>query len=154
MPEVYALEGKTMRPLTAHNRALNAGIAWSPVRDFAATASDGSEVHGILTLPAGYVPGQRYPTVLWIHGGPTAQDAHDRYDAAMDRRAGLCRARGQLSRQFGPGRCLWAAIAADWGNKEVLDLMPPSIGRWRRALPIPRALALAGGAMAAFSPII
>lgn len=123
MPEVYALDGKTMRALTAHNRMLNAGIAWSPVRDFAATASDGSEVHGILTLPAGYVQGQRYPTVLWIHGGPTAQDAHEidtmrQWIAAQGYAVLAVNYRGSSGR----GDAYGAAIAADWGNKEVLDL--------------------------------
>lgn len=123
MPEVYALEGKALRPLTAHNRALNAAIAWSPVRDFAATASDGSEVHGMLTLPAGYVAGQRYPTVLWIHGGPTAQDAHEidtmrQWIAAQGYAVLGVNYRGSSGR----GDAYGTAIAADWGNKEVLDL--------------------------------
>jgi dipeptidyl aminopeptidase/acylaminoacyl peptidase len=123
MPEVYALEGKTMRALTAHNRALSASIAWSPVRDFSATASDGSEVHGLLTLPAGYVQGQRYPTVLWIHGGPTAQDAHEidtmrQWIAAQGYAVLAVNYRGSSGR----GNAYGTAIAADWGNKEVLDL--------------------------------
>jgi dipeptidyl aminopeptidase/acylaminoacyl peptidase len=123
MPEVYALEGKALRALTSHNRALGAGIAWSPVRDFAATASDGSEVHGLLTLPAGYVQGQRYPTVLWIHGGPTAQDAHEvdtmrQWIAAQGYAVLAVNYRGSSGR----GDAYGSVIAADWGNKEVLDL--------------------------------
>lgn len=123
MPEVYALEGKAMRALTAHNSKLSAGIAWSPVHDFAATASDGSEVHGLLTLPAGYVQGQRYPTVLWIHGGPTAQDTHEidtmrQWIAAQGYAVLAVNYRGSSGR----GDAYGTAIAADWGNKEVLDL--------------------------------
>ncbi len=123
MPEVYAMEGKALRALTAHNRALGAGIAWSPVRDFSATASDGSEVHGMLTLPAGYVEGQRYPTVLWIHGGPTAQDSH-----AIDTMRQWIAAQGfavlavNYRGSSGRGDAYGTGIAADWGNKEVLDL--------------------------------
>jgi dipeptidyl aminopeptidase/acylaminoacyl peptidase len=123
MPEVYALEGKTMRTLTAHNSAMSARIAWSEVRDFSATASDGSEVHGMLTLPAGYVPGKRYPTVLWIHGGPTAQDAHE-----IDANRQLLAAHGyavlgvNYRGSSGRGDDYAKVIAADWGNKEVLDL--------------------------------
>ena len=123
MPEVYALEGKGMRALTTHNSKLGAGIAWSPVRDFAATASDGSEVHGMLTLPAGYAQGQRYPTVLFIHGGPTAQDAHEidtmrQWIAAQGYAVLAVNYRGSSGR----GDAYGTAIAADWGNKEVLDL--------------------------------
>ena len=123
MPEVYALVGKAMRALTAHNSKLGASIAWSPVRDFAATTSDGSEVHGLLTLPVGYVEGQRYPTVLWIHGGPTAQDAHEidtmrQWIAAQGYAVLAVNYRGSSGR----GDAYGTAIAADWGNKEVLDL--------------------------------
>lgn len=123
MPEVYALEGGAMRALTAHNRALGASVAWSPVRDFAAKASDGSEVHGILTLPAGYVQGQRYPTVLWIHGGPTGQDTHEtdtirQWIAAQGYAVLAVNYRGSSGR----GDAYGTVLAADWGNKEVLDL--------------------------------
>ncbi|MBX9663499.1 S9 family peptidase [Novosphingobium sp.] len=123
MPELYVVEGGAMRVLTAHNRALNAGIAWSPVRDFAAKTSDGSEVHGLLTLPAGYAEGQRYPTVLWIHGGPTAQDAHEidtmrQWIAAQGYAVLAVNYRGSSGR----GDAYGTSIAADWGNKEVLDL--------------------------------
>src|SRR2546422_11673122 len=30
--------------------------------------------------PAGFVPGQRYPALLSIHGGPHAQDGHNFFD--------------------------------------------------------------------------
>lgn len=38
-------------------------------------SSDGLEISGILYKPLGYQAGVRYPTVLWIHGGPEGQDA-------------------------------------------------------------------------------
>lgn len=34
--------------------------------------SDAFDVDGVLTYPVGYVAGQKYPLVLYIHGGPTA----------------------------------------------------------------------------------
>ena len=34
-------------------------------------ARDGLEIEGLLTYPAGYEKGRRYPMVLVIHGGPT-----------------------------------------------------------------------------------
>lgn len=36
------------------------------------TSTDGQEVGGILILPVGYEEGQRYPTVVQIHGGPSS----------------------------------------------------------------------------------
>jgi dipeptidyl aminopeptidase/acylaminoacyl peptidase len=49
------------------------GIAPPQVVHF--KGKDGLAVSGILYLPPGYKPGTRYPTVLWIHGGPEGQDA-------------------------------------------------------------------------------
>ena len=37
-------------------------------------SSDGTMVGGVLTKPVGYQPGQRYPLVVSIHGGPAAAD--------------------------------------------------------------------------------
>ncbi len=36
-------------------------------------SSDGMDVEGVLTYPAGYTPGTRYPLVVEIHGGPSWQ---------------------------------------------------------------------------------
>src|SRR5262249_33315515 len=55
-------------------------------RNFAATglrdpevvryaSKDGLEISGILYKPLGFQSGQRYPAVLWIHGGPEGQDS-------------------------------------------------------------------------------
>jgi dipeptidyl aminopeptidase/acylaminoacyl peptidase len=35
---------------------------------------DGVEVEGVLTLPVDYRPGQRYPLIVAIHGGPASAD--------------------------------------------------------------------------------
>lgn len=38
------------------------------------TSSDGISVGGVLTYPVGYTPGQRYPLIVAIHGGPASAD--------------------------------------------------------------------------------
>jgi len=38
------------------------------------TSTDGKEVGGVLILPVDYQPGQRYPLVVSIHGGPAGAD--------------------------------------------------------------------------------
>jgi dipeptidyl aminopeptidase/acylaminoacyl peptidase len=37
-------------------------------------ADDGLTLSGILYYPPGYTAGNRYPAVLWVHGGPEGQD--------------------------------------------------------------------------------
>jgi dipeptidyl aminopeptidase/acylaminoacyl peptidase len=38
-------------------------------------SKDGLEIEGLLVKPVGYNPGQRYPTIAYIHGGPAGQFA-------------------------------------------------------------------------------
>jgi dipeptidyl aminopeptidase/acylaminoacyl peptidase len=85
---------------------------------------DGTEVHGLLTLPTGYVAGKRYPLLLLIHGGPDGQDAH----AFVPQRQ-LFAGRGyavlnvNYRGSHGRGKAYQQAIFADWGQKEVVDLL-------------------------------
>lgn len=128
LSEVLALNGARATPLSAHNATISAQVAWAPVIDFAARADDGNEVHGMLIQPAGYRVGQRYPTVLLIHGGPTSQDTHD-LDASggmMVRQWLSAHGYAVLAVNYrgssGRGMDYASTIAADWGNKEVRDL--------------------------------
>jgi dipeptidyl aminopeptidase/acylaminoacyl peptidase len=131
--EVQALEatGTTLRVLTAHNSALFGELALGTMEDLRFRSRDGSEVHGILHKPPGFVAGRRYPLVLWIHGGPNGQDEHGITLAGstpgMVRR--LLASRGYLvlgvnyRGSSGRGQAFARAIHGDWGNKEVQDLL-------------------------------
>jgi dipeptidyl aminopeptidase/acylaminoacyl peptidase len=48
--------------------------ALGETREITWTSTDGVSVGGVLTLPVGYQPGQRYPLIVAIHGGPAAAD--------------------------------------------------------------------------------
>jgi dipeptidyl aminopeptidase/acylaminoacyl peptidase len=49
-------------------------LALGAAREITWTSTDGKPVGGVLTLPVGYVPGQRYPLIVAIHGGPASAD--------------------------------------------------------------------------------
>ena len=123
-PEIFALEGKSLRKLTSHNDALMAQLNLVAAEDLSAKTSDGNDVHSLLTMPLGYTAGTKAPMLLWMHGGPTAQDSH-RF--AADRQ--LLAARGLAVLQVnyrgstGRGHDYSYAINADWGDKEVKDLL-------------------------------
>ena len=122
-PEIYALEGKSLRKLTHHNDALVANLVLAPTTDLSAKASDGSEVHSLLTMPIGYTPGTKAPMVLFIHGGPTGQDAHGfRPDRQLFAAHGYAMLNVNYRGSTGRGHAYSEAINADWGDKEVLDL--------------------------------
>ena len=40
------------------------------------TARDGLELEGVLIYPLNYVEGRRYPTIMYVHGGPEAHESN------------------------------------------------------------------------------
>ncbi len=123
-PEIYALEGARLRKLTTHNDALIATLSLAPAEDLSAKASDGNEVHGLLTMPVGYTPGTKVPMLLRIHGGPTAQDAHGfNPERQLFAAHGYAVLNVNYRGSTGRGHAYSEAINADWGDKEVLDLL-------------------------------
>ena len=51
-----------------------ANVALGPVRAVDWTAKDGTKLQGIVTFPAGFVEGKRYPYLVLPHGGPEGND--------------------------------------------------------------------------------
>jgi dipeptidyl aminopeptidase/acylaminoacyl peptidase len=123
-PEIYSLEGGTLHKLTSHNDEAVASLNLASTEELSAKTSDGNEVHSLLTMPVGYKAGTKVPMLLFIHGGPTGQDAHE-FDPYRQIFAGHGYAvlnvnyRGSTGR----GHAYSYAINADWGHKEVIDLM-------------------------------
>jgi dipeptidyl aminopeptidase/acylaminoacyl peptidase len=123
-PEIYALEEKKLRKLTSHNDALMAQLELVPAEDLSAEAADGSEVHALLTMPVGYKSGTKAPMLLWIHGGPASQDEH-RFapDRQLFASHGFAVLQVNYRGSTGRGHDYSLAINADWGDKEVKDLL-------------------------------
>jgi dipeptidyl aminopeptidase/acylaminoacyl peptidase len=129
--EVFALEAGRLRPLSAHNQALFAELSLGPVADIAFTSRDGTEIHGQIVRPPGFVVGRRYPTILWIHGGPDGQDDHsltlESYGPQLERQLFATHGYVVLAINYrgstGRGADFAHAITADWGHKEVEDLL-------------------------------
>lgn len=64
------IDGRNERQLTHFNAALNAEIAWPDAERFTYESVGGLEIEAWLQKPYGYDPSQKYPLVLYIHGGP------------------------------------------------------------------------------------
>jgi dipeptidyl aminopeptidase/acylaminoacyl peptidase len=122
--EVQAFENGVLRPLTHHNDALFGELKLGSTEEFSCKAKDGSEVHGLLVKPPDYEPGRKYPTLLRIHGGPNGQDSHAfSFERQMFAANGYVVVNVNYRGSSGRGEKYQTAIAADWGNKEVLDLL-------------------------------
>lgn len=122
--EVVAIEHGVVRRLTHANDDWLAGISLGHVEEFTSRSADGTEVHGLLTTPPGYVAGRRYPTLLRIHGGPDGQDQHEfDFEPQVLAAAGYAIIQVNYRGSAGRGAVYQKAILADWGHKEVLDLL-------------------------------
>jgi dipeptidyl aminopeptidase/acylaminoacyl peptidase len=121
--EVYAMEGGALRQLTHQNDALFAEINVATTEDVSFKSKDGTEVHGLLTKPVGYVAGSKVPLLLRIHGGPNGQDQHS---FSMERQLFAANGYAVLAVNYrgssGRGQKYSRAIFADWGHYEVEDL--------------------------------
>jgi dipeptidyl aminopeptidase/acylaminoacyl peptidase len=129
--EVYALEEGRLRALSAHNVRLLGELALGTVDDVRFKSDDGTEIHGLLVKPPDFAPGRRYPLIVWIHGGPVGQDDHslefqgdsDQLERQLFASHGYLVLAVNYRGSSGRGRAFARSIFADWGHKEVEDLL-------------------------------
>jgi dipeptidyl aminopeptidase/acylaminoacyl peptidase len=122
--EVYVFENGTLRQVTHHNDALFAELMLGTTEDFTSKSKDGTEVHGIVVKPASYQAGRRYPMLLLIHGGPNGQDEHNfSFERQFFAANGYVVLAVNYRGSSGRGSAYQKAIFAEWGNKEVIDLI-------------------------------
>ena len=124
--EIYkpSTDRNGLTQLTHHNDALVDTLQIGETEDVSFKSKDGTEVHGLLTKPVGYVAGTKVPLLLRIHGGPNGQDGYTfsserQFFAANGYAVLAVNSRGSAGR----GMKFSRAIAADWGHFEVDDLL-------------------------------
>jgi dipeptidyl aminopeptidase/acylaminoacyl peptidase len=151
-PEVASLDGHALRKLTSHNAALLAEIDLGAVEDLSFDSTDGVTVHGLMIKPPGFVEGRRYPTIVWIHGGPNGQDEHslllDRYPLQFERQFLASLGYVVLAINYrgssGRGSQFQQSIAADWCHHEVEDLRAGVDHVIKRGIADPERLGIGG----------
>jgi dipeptidyl aminopeptidase/acylaminoacyl peptidase len=143
--EVSVAEGGALRHLSTVNDEFLKGIRLGEVKRFKATSADGTKVDAFLTLPPGAAVGKRLPTILRIHGGPTAQ-----YNTAFNAEWQMLAAHGYAVVGANPrgstgyGRDFSHAIWADWGNKDYDDVMAAVDGAIAMGVADPDRLGVGG----------
>ena len=129
MAELHVLDSAgAQRAVTHANDSIMGVLQLGATEDLSFRNPDGLTVGSLLFKPARWSAGRRYPLVLSIHGGPNGQDEHlFSPGAAMERQ--ILAAQGYLvlavnyRGSSGRGVAWKKAIFADWGNKEVQDLL-------------------------------
>lgn len=125
LAEVYTLSGETgeEKKRTGFNDSyLETHLVVTP-EPFRYESKNGYEMEGYVIRPAGYVPGEKYPAVLEIHGGPKAAFGrvffHEMQCLASD---GFCVIYTNPRGSDGRGEA-FADITEAFGKKDFDDLM-------------------------------
>jgi len=123
--ELYAVEGRELRPITRQNAAWLGEVRLSPVEPISVRSRDGTEIHGFMVKPPDYQPGRRYPTILRIHGGPVWQYFHDfaNRDWQVLAASGYVVLGVNPRGSSGRGEKFSTAIWAKWGQKDGEDVL-------------------------------
>ena len=121
---VYAFEEGRYRRLTHHNDEWMASVKLGATEEISFDSKDGTRINGFAVKPPDYRPGRRYPTLLWIHGGPVSQYANSfsmpwQVFASHGYVVLGVNPRGSSGR----GEKFATAIYADWGNKDAEDVL-------------------------------
>lgn len=122
--EVFALENGAVRALTHVNDSMFSALSVATTEDVQFKDKDGFTVGALLVKPSDYQAGKKYPLLLRIHGGPNGQDQHAfNFERELFAANGYVVLAVNYRGSSGRGQAWKKAIFADWGNKEVQDLL-------------------------------
>jgi dipeptidyl aminopeptidase/acylaminoacyl peptidase len=122
--EVHAWDSGALRALTHVNDSVFATLQVATTEDLQFKNKDGQTVGALLVKPAGFDAAKKYPLLLRIHGGPNGQDQHlYNFERELFAANGYLVLAVNYRGSSGRGQAWKKAIFADWGNKEVQDLL-------------------------------
>ncbi len=121
--EFYALENSNTRRLTKVQDEFINAVNFSSMKQVTSTSKDGTKVSDLVFIPPGS-DGKKLPAIFFIHGGPVGQD-----EFGFDLTRQILSANGyavvavNYRGSSGRGIAYSKTIEADWGNKEVMDVL-------------------------------
>ncbi|MFP3952383.1 MAG: S9 family peptidase [Candidatus Bathyarchaeia archaeon] len=123
LPEIYLREDGETKQVTSLTSPMIEGLPLSEPETFWFKASDGSDVQGWIMKPAGFEEGERYPTLLQIHGGPWSNYGYQFSSLFQHLSANgfvVVYVNHRASTGYGYD---FAKITGRWGDREYKDLM-------------------------------
>lgn len=122
--EVFAIERGSGRRISHQNDSLLAQVRLASTEEIEFASADGTRIGGFVVKPPAFRTGTRYPTVLWIHGGPVYQFSNE-FDFTWQALAahGYVVVAANPRGSSGKGEKFQEAIHADWGNKDAQDVL-------------------------------
>ena len=125
--ELYTLEDGGMKKLTDMNRDAMKKLTVNPPEEFWFTASDGVKVNGWIIKPHGYEEGEKYPTVLEVHGGPHGTygwrfgSAEHEFQTLASHGFAVVYTNPRGSTSY--GEAFARGVSGHWGERDYDDLM-------------------------------
>ena len=122
--EIYQFEEGTLDQLTnVSNKALN-GVTRASVEKLQFKSADETLVEAFYYRPIDFDGSKRYPTILWLHGGPASQFTYDfstigQLYAANGYAVIMPNPRGSV----GYGEAFAKGTVAKWGERDFEDVM-------------------------------
>lgn len=134
-------------PVTSFGKDFHGRL--QPTEHVSWMSDDGVEIEGLLTYPAGYQPGRRYPLVVEVHGGPSWQwedrvmlDWHDWAQMLASRGYAVLMPNPRGSTGYGPE--LQRLLQDDVGGGESRDLVAGALAMVDRGIADQGRLGIAG----------
>lgn len=121
---LFTFQKDTLKELTKENDDILEKLKNPIVEKIKFNSTDGTPIEGFVVKPVDFDPSKKYPTILWIHGGPTSQ-----YDFSFEPTPQLFAANGYVTLLINPrgstgyGQAFSEAVFADWGNLDYQDVM-------------------------------
>jgi dipeptidyl aminopeptidase/acylaminoacyl peptidase len=142
--ELFALENGRLRRLTFQQQEWLSHVKLAHLRGFSSKSSDGTLNSGIVFTQDSLVT-QKQPFILYIHGGPVGQDDYS-FDITRQTLAcaGFAVADVNYRGSNGRGLAYTKSIYADWGHKEVKDLLGGVDELVKEGIADPARLGIAG----------
>jgi acylaminoacyl-peptidase len=125
--ELWTKDKEGMRRVTGMNRELLKKLRISEPEEFCFTASDGVKVQGWIVRPQGFRKGQKYPTLIQIHGGPRSaygfklDSAEHEFQVLADHGYVVVYTNPRAS--VGYGEQFAGLISGHWGERDYQDIM-------------------------------
>jgi dipeptidyl aminopeptidase/acylaminoacyl peptidase len=122
--DLYRYADGEVTRLTDVNAETLAGVMPAGVEKHQFASADGTPVEAFYLTPPDFEVGKRYPTILWLHGGPASQFSYSFRDNAQ-----LFAANGYVvimpnpRGSVGYGEAFAKGTVGAWGEKDVEDVL-------------------------------
>jgi dipeptidyl aminopeptidase/acylaminoacyl peptidase len=129
--ELFTFDDGTLVQLTQETAETLDGVATAQVEKLRFESDDGTPIEAFFFRPADFDDSKRYPTILWLHGGPAAQFTYN-YSAIGQ----LYAANGYVVIMPNPrgstgyGQEFAQGTVAKWGEKDFQDVMAENSALW------------------------